>query len=282
LGILLIVVAIGAPRGVLSLAEFGAGAVLICLAVWLLVPTRKHGVALKDLPWIKPTKKGNGSDSNSSAWPVQRDLARTNQAPSRLGSVLTRDDPLKRQAQDPEIQSQAQILRIPYIKLDLSGDIHRAALLVKLSPSKKTRLDLVTMAVTRYPRSIIVMSLIGERPRPNEGKITAQEIEQLWQAVKIWSRQNSADCIFASIRKLFGAGCFISGAEGQQIKWESVLASARPPDERPASEVSPGAKGADQQQGWNEYDRDERGQNVDCALDSIVAYRTVGVPLNRS
>ena len=67
LGILLIVVAIGAPHGVLSVAEFGAGAVLICLAVWLLVPTRKNGVALKDLPWIKSTKKGNGSDSNNSA-----------------------------------------------------------------------------------------------------------------------------------------------------------------------------------------------------------------------
>jgi hypothetical protein len=67
LGILLIVVAIGAPHGVLSLAEVGAGAVLICLAVWLLVPTRKNGVALKDLPWIKATKKGNGPDPNSGA-----------------------------------------------------------------------------------------------------------------------------------------------------------------------------------------------------------------------
>jgi hypothetical protein len=67
LGILLIVVAVGAPHGVLSMAEFGAGAVLICLAVWLLVPRRKSGVALKDLPWIKATKKDGGSDSNSGA-----------------------------------------------------------------------------------------------------------------------------------------------------------------------------------------------------------------------
>jgi len=67
LGILLIVVAVGAPHGVLSMAELGAGAVLICLALWLIVPARKKGVALKDLPWIKATKKDSGSDSNSGA-----------------------------------------------------------------------------------------------------------------------------------------------------------------------------------------------------------------------
>lgn len=66
LGILLIVVAVGAPRGSLSLVELGAGAALICFALWL-GPARKKGVALKDLPWIKATTKSNGSDSNSGA-----------------------------------------------------------------------------------------------------------------------------------------------------------------------------------------------------------------------
>lgn len=65
LGILLIVVAIGAPRGGLSLAEFGAGAVLICLGLWLLIPARKKGTALKDLPWIKATKKGDGPSAGA-------------------------------------------------------------------------------------------------------------------------------------------------------------------------------------------------------------------------
>ena len=59
------------------------------------------------------------------------------------------------------------------------------ALFVELSPSKKTWFDLIAMAVTRYPRDIIVMAVAGERPRPHEGKITAQEIDELWQAVKI-------------------------------------------------------------------------------------------------
>jgi hypothetical protein len=67
LGILLIVVAVGAPHGVLSIVEFCAGAVLICLAVWLPIPARKKSVALKDLPWIKPTKKADGPDSKSGA-----------------------------------------------------------------------------------------------------------------------------------------------------------------------------------------------------------------------
>jgi len=66
LGILLIVVAVGAPHGSLSLVELGAGAALICFALWLIGPARKKGVALKDLPWIKTTTKSNGSDSNSS------------------------------------------------------------------------------------------------------------------------------------------------------------------------------------------------------------------------
>jgi hypothetical protein len=67
LGILLIVVAVGAPHGSLSLIEFGAGAALICFALWLIGPARKKGVALKDLPWIKATTKRNGSDSSSGA-----------------------------------------------------------------------------------------------------------------------------------------------------------------------------------------------------------------------
>jgi hypothetical protein len=67
LGILLIVVAVGAPHGSLSLVELGAGAALICFALWLIGPARKKGVALKDLPWIKATTKSNGSDSNSGA-----------------------------------------------------------------------------------------------------------------------------------------------------------------------------------------------------------------------
>ena len=67
LGILLIVVAVGAPHGVLSMAELGAGAALICLAIWVLSPARKKGVALKDLPWIKSTKSGNGSDPKTGA-----------------------------------------------------------------------------------------------------------------------------------------------------------------------------------------------------------------------
>jgi hypothetical protein len=65
-GILLMVVAIAAPHGAISVAEFCAGAVLICLALWLPISARKKGTALKDLPWIKAAKKGGGSGSGSS------------------------------------------------------------------------------------------------------------------------------------------------------------------------------------------------------------------------
>lgn len=65
LGIVLIVVALAAPRALFSIGELCAGAILIGIGFLLFVPSRKKGVALKDLPWIKAAN--NDSDSDSSA-----------------------------------------------------------------------------------------------------------------------------------------------------------------------------------------------------------------------
>lgn len=65
LGILLIVVALGAPRALFSIGELCGGAILI--GIGLLVRPRKRGVALKDLPWIKAAKSDRDSDSNAGA-----------------------------------------------------------------------------------------------------------------------------------------------------------------------------------------------------------------------
>jgi len=63
---LLVVVALGAPRGLLSVGELCAAAVLIGLAL-LFLPSRKKGVALKDLPWIKAARNGSDSDPSPGA-----------------------------------------------------------------------------------------------------------------------------------------------------------------------------------------------------------------------